>query len=77
MKTGYREFPKKYLSLHAFANERNVRGATAVLCSSHTSTSVGTFRLMATAWNEQGPKKPSAPKKLFVHTVGSDVDAAA
>ena len=27
VKTGYREFPKKYLSLHAFANERNIRGA--------------------------------------------------
>ena len=75
-KTGYREFPKKNRSLHAFANEKNVRGATAVLCSPYTSRSVGTFRLMATAWNEPGLQKPSAPKKLFVHIVGSDVDAA-
>ena len=36
---GYRNSLRS-ISLHAFANERNVRGATVVLCSPHTSRSV-------------------------------------
>lgn len=66
VKNGHREFCKKYFESHAFIGN-NISAAVSMV---HSITDEG-FRLIATGWNEPGPKDSSQPQKMLVSTCGS------